>query len=94
MEDHGKRHTPWCDRYAAAAATIRELESQNERLIYKLGVERKHGEQQSAKLKIATEALEEIAKGNRGKFESGDHMAFDKLMRAAEALARIKEIDK
>lgn len=45
----------------------------------------------NAKLKIATEALEEISKGNRGEFESGDHMAFDKLMRAAQALARMKE---
>lgn len=44
------------------------------------------------KLKIATEALEGIAKGNRGQFESGDHMAFDKLMCAAQALARIKEV--
>lgn len=45
-----------------------------------------------AKLKIATEALEEIAKGNRGEFESGDYMAFDKLLCAAQALARMKEV--
>ena len=45
-----------------------------------------------ANLKIATEALEKIGTGDRNDFESGDLMAFDKIVRATQALARIKEI--
>lgn len=89
--------SPWLisaiiTEFEAKDVHILELKAEIARLQAAQNADAEANELLRTKLKILTEALEKIGTGDRVEFESGDLMAFDKLIRAQHALARIKEM--